>query len=211
MVAPCTAKRRRAERKSSGPCPAEHYEIPAFQRPYVWNEEDQWAPLWDDVVRVAESYVSAKESGIEPAIPQHFLGAVVFESMAPIAGDVTRHEVIDGQQRMTTLQLLLDAGASMASLDNAKMTALTFAVQYSHEGVTELLLARKKEHSARGIEIRAGGGFWTPLCAAAGLDDKEMALRMTRLLLEGGEAVNACNLELDTPLLTACKNEQDGK
>jgi hypothetical protein len=87
----------------------EHYEIPAFQRPYVWNEEDQWAPLWDDVVRVAESYVSSKESGIDPLIPQHFLGAVVFETRPPIAGDVTRHEVIDGQQRMTTLQLLLDA------------------------------------------------------------------------------------------------------
>jgi uncharacterized protein with ParB-like and HNH nuclease domain len=40
---------------------------------------------------------------------QHFLGAVVFETKPPIAGDVTRHEVIDGQQRMTTLQLLLYA------------------------------------------------------------------------------------------------------
>lgn len=87
----------------------DHYEIPAFQRPYVWNEEDQWAPLWDDVVHVAESYVAAKEEGTEPRTPQHFLGAVVYEGKPPIAGDVTRHEVIDGQQRMTTLQLLLDA------------------------------------------------------------------------------------------------------
>lgn len=87
----------------------EHYEIPAFQRPYVWNEEDQWAPLWDDVVQVADSYVVAKENGTEPKTPQHFLGAVVYESKPAVAGDVTRHEVIDGQQRMTTLQLLLDA------------------------------------------------------------------------------------------------------
>ena len=29
--------------------------------------------------------------------------------MPPVVGDVTRHNVIDGQQRMTTLQLLLDA------------------------------------------------------------------------------------------------------
>ena len=87
----------------------EHYEIPAFQRPYVWNEEDQWAPLWDDVLRVAESYVISKETGDEPKIGQHFLGAVVYETKPPLAGDVTRHQVIDGQQRMTTLQLLLDA------------------------------------------------------------------------------------------------------
>ncbi|MGB8021436.1 MAG: DUF262 domain-containing protein, partial [Candidatus Nanopelagicales bacterium] len=87
----------------------EHYEIPAFQRPYVWNEEDQWAPLWDDVKRVSEAYVSSKESDPDGEVAvQHFLGAVVYESKKPIAGDVTRHHVIDGQQRMTTLQVLLD-------------------------------------------------------------------------------------------------------
>lgn len=88
----------------------EHYEIPAFQRPYVWNEEDQWAPLWSDVVRVAETYVLAKEADPEASVnAHHFLGAVVYESRPVIAGDVTRHDVIDGQQRMTTIQLLLDA------------------------------------------------------------------------------------------------------
>ena len=35
-----------------------HYEVPAFQRPYVWNEEDQWAPLWADVVTVALAWGS---------------------------------------------------------------------------------------------------------------------------------------------------------
>ena len=92
----------------------EHYEVPAFQRPYVWNEEDQWAPLWEDVVRVAEAYVEARESG-SGADPHHFLGAVVYESKPPVAGDVTRHDVIDGQQRMTTLQLLVDAAYRVLS------------------------------------------------------------------------------------------------
>lgn len=88
----------------------EHYEIPAFQRPYVWNEEDQWAPLWSDVTRVAETYVRAREADPDGVVDaHHFLGAVVYESMRPNAGDVTRHHVIDGQQRMTTIQLLLDA------------------------------------------------------------------------------------------------------
>ena len=88
----------------------EHYEVPAFQRPYVWNEEDQWSPLWDDVVRVAEAYVAAKQADPDANVEDHhFLGAVVYASKPPLAGDVTRHDVIDGQQRMTTLQLLLDA------------------------------------------------------------------------------------------------------
>jgi len=87
-----------------------HYEVPAFQRPYVWNEEDQWEPLWDDVVRVAEACVTDPAAGTRASADhQHFLGAVVYESKRPLAGDVTRHDVIDGQQRMTTLQLLIDA------------------------------------------------------------------------------------------------------
>ncbi len=89
------------------------YEIPAFQRPYVWNEEDQWAPLWLDVQRVAEGLVSADESANPPdGSAAHFLGAVVLKELTAHAGDVTRHSVIDGQQRMTTLQILLDASHS---------------------------------------------------------------------------------------------------
>src|SRR5215213_9425858 len=87
-----------------------HYEIPVFQRPYVWDEENQWAPLWDDIRRVAEKVIAAgEESEALKQVGGHFLGAVVYESKPPVVGDVTRHLVIDGQQRTTTLQVLIDA------------------------------------------------------------------------------------------------------
>ena len=86
-----------------------HYEIPPYQRPYVWDEDRQWAPLWADVVRVADSVALALGEGSEPKVPHHFLGAVVYERKPPVVGDVTRFPVVDGQQRMTTLQVLLDA------------------------------------------------------------------------------------------------------
>ena len=82
-----------------------HYVIPAYQRPYVWNEEDQWAPLWDDIVRVSESHL-----GKSPRqFVSHFLGAVVFELIGAGSAAIIELDVIDGQQRLTTLQLLLDA------------------------------------------------------------------------------------------------------
>ena len=31
------------------------YTIPPFQRPYVWSQDDQWEPLWEDVRNVAEN------------------------------------------------------------------------------------------------------------------------------------------------------------
>lgn len=86
------------------------YEIPPFQRPYVWTEEDQWQPLWDDIARVAGALLDAGEDQNALAmIPGHFLGAVVVKQLPSAAGDPLRSSVIDGQQRLTTLQLLLDA------------------------------------------------------------------------------------------------------
>lgn len=82
------------------------YEIPPFQRPYVWTEEDQWQYLWDDIARVAEDVLEADPPDADR---HHFLGAVVLKQLATAAGDPLRRSVIDGQQRLITLQILLDA------------------------------------------------------------------------------------------------------
>lgn len=84
--------------------PRVQYQIPPFQRPYVWDRERQWEPLWEDIARIAELRVDDPDNKA-----QHFLGAVVYKLKGAKSGDVTRHEVIDGQQRTTTLQLVLDA------------------------------------------------------------------------------------------------------
>jgi hypothetical protein len=83
------------------------YEIPPFQRPYVWTEEDQWQPLWADIERVADVVEEARTG--EGEVAPHFLGAVVIKQLPAAAGDPARHSVIDGQQRLTTLQILIDA------------------------------------------------------------------------------------------------------
>ena len=89
--------------------------VPLFQRPYVWNRESQWLPLWQDVERVAGRILS---QGI--ATP-HFLGAVVLQQQLNETGSLSTRTIIDGQQRLTTLQLLLDAirrEVSKRSLDS---------------------------------------------------------------------------------------------
>jgi hypothetical protein len=84
------------------------YEIPPFQRrPYVWNEQDRWQPLWGDIERVAGALEDTRSG--EGEVAPHFLGAVVIKQLAAAAGDPACHSVIDGQQRLTTLQILLDA------------------------------------------------------------------------------------------------------
>ncbi|MBP9502723.1 MAG: DUF262 domain-containing protein [Candidatus Promineofilum sp.] len=61
------------------------YFIPTFQRPYVWNQEKQWEPLWNDVRNLAEEYAEklAEENGnqanAEAGVGTHFLGAIVLQ------------------------------------------------------------------------------------------------------------------------------------
>lgn len=79
--------------------------VPLFQRPYVWNEENQWEPLWNDIIRVAERLLR------EPQAKHyaHFLGAVVLQQIQNPTGLMQERTIIDGQQRLTTLQILIDA------------------------------------------------------------------------------------------------------
>ena len=86
------------------------YEIPRFQRSYVWNQDDQWEPLWEDVRNTAERCLEHRASGVTMKTPlAHFLGAVVLQQQPNVAGTLETRLVVDGQQRLTTLQLLLDA------------------------------------------------------------------------------------------------------
>lgn len=79
--------------------------VPLFQRPYVWNEDNQWDPLWTDVVRVAERVLDHPAENVPP----HFLGAVVLQQVQKKTGQMQERTIIDGQQRLTTLQILLNA------------------------------------------------------------------------------------------------------
>lgn len=66
------------------------YRIPPFQRDYSWGEEE-WEDLWADLQETL--------SGREPA---HYMGYLVLQS-----DDDKTFDVIDGQQRLTTLALLV--------------------------------------------------------------------------------------------------------
>lgn len=82
---------------------------PLFQRPYVWDREPNWEPLWEAVRGVAEQHLNGARR-----IRPHFLGAVVLNQLPVPTGGVPARELIDGQQRLTTLQLLLAAIRDLA-------------------------------------------------------------------------------------------------
>ncbi|MGJ4727689.1 DUF262 domain-containing protein [Luteimonas sp. SDU101] len=80
------------------------YKVPFYQRAYVWKVSDQGDLLWQDILEKA----TERLEGATPA--PHFLGAIVVEPQERrgLRGVDTFH-IIDGQQRLTTLQYVLAA------------------------------------------------------------------------------------------------------
>jgi hypothetical protein len=77
-------------------------EVPLFQRQYVWNQEEQWEPLWEDIARKFTEHLEGRKDG-----PVHFLGAMVLDQQQTPITHVEKRQVIDGQQRLTTFQIFL--------------------------------------------------------------------------------------------------------
>ncbi|GHH79144.1 DUF262 domain-containing protein [Promicromonospora soli] len=96
--------------------PERRYIIPTFQRDYEWTLDGQWKLLFEDLESTADKLLEVrsdedekavglknKEQGVTP----HFLGAVVCASLPFATGGIALRSVIDGQQRLTTIQLLV--------------------------------------------------------------------------------------------------------
>ena len=108
----------------------QQYLIPLFQRGYVWSLNEQVQPLWEDLIDRLEAIVQhradaqAVGAGKLRPLRRHFLGTMVIGSLKGGSSDaVGSRDVIDGQQRITTLQILLLAFRDLlAPLDDEALS-----------------------------------------------------------------------------------------
>lgn len=111
--------------------PERRFIIPTYQRDYEWTKDGQWKLLHEDLVEAAKRLQKVRANALargenqlkdESKVTPHFLGAIVCEQLPSPTGGVNQRAVIDGQQRLTTLQLLargildvvLEGGSSRA-------------------------------------------------------------------------------------------------
>ncbi len=84
------------------------YKVPPFQRDYSWTE-DEWDDLWQDIAGLFE----------DDGEPAHYMGYLVLQS-----SDSKRFDIIDGQQRLTTISVMILAGLGhLQDLVSAKLDA----------------------------------------------------------------------------------------
>ncbi|MCY3634360.1 MAG: DUF262 domain-containing protein [bacterium] len=95
--------------------PERRYIIPTFQRDYEWTLDGQWKLLFEDLENTAERLLEVRLSGAtessltsrEQSISPHFLGAIVCAGLPFPTGGIALRSVIDGQQRLTTVLLMI--------------------------------------------------------------------------------------------------------
>jgi uncharacterized protein with ParB-like and HNH nuclease domain len=90
--------------------------VPLFQRPYEWGPKD-WEVLWSDLL---EQYEQSDD-----AVASHFTGAIVTAPARSVPVGVSKYLVIDGQQRLTTVAMLICAMRSHLDPDSKEYRKLT--------------------------------------------------------------------------------------
>lgn len=146
------------------------FNIPGYQRPYAWTTE-QAGELLEDFL----SYMRGIEGGIE-AVPPYFLGSIVLIKDSLMA----QADVVDGQQRLTTLTILLAAIRSRLSSNQASgVTKLLCEKGNEIVGTKDRFRIALRERDKKFFEtyVQAEGGFEQLLQLRDELPDSQDSIR----------------------------------
>lgn len=180
------------------------YCVPLFQRTYNWVEKD-WSRLWDDLLEI---YAMD-----EPR--NHFIGAVVTQPIAAPAGSLTKYLLIDGQQRLTTLFIILACICKSASqteglgklADEIKETCLVNKFASDSEDRFKLRPTQKDRHAFRDAlngetptqigQVAAAFKYFSSKLAEGDSDEQPLGLRKLKSCITDHLDLVSITLETD--------------
>lgn len=122
----------------------QQYRIPVYQRNYEWSK-DQCRKLFEDIVQAAKRN------------QMHFTGSIVYKPMMPVKG-INQSIVIDGQQRLTTIYILLKALVDMAPTEEkiipeAALFNKDEFGQYQKDETSKLKLKAAKDNNVQLLNL----------------------------------------------------------
>jgi len=180
--------------------------IPLFQRPYEWSEKE-WEILWDDIL---EQYMLPEDQ----ALATHFTGAIVTAPARSVPVGVSKFLVIDGQQRLTTIAIMLSVIRSLYDKKSKQYRKITrLLINEDDEGLDYYKLLPTQpdrdafmdmihERAISGDKFAAAYNFFKDKIAGKDLDDVGIDLDRLSSTLQNRLTVVAIHLgETDDPYL----------
>lgn len=114
------------------------YIIPFFQRSYVWKI-DNWSELWENIL---EEYNEIKEN--PNSTSEHFIGTIIIKQMLSTQVGASEYELIDGQQRLTSICLLLQAFHDAIEEESARKWIKSFLLFEDSYGKEKIRIVHSK-------------------------------------------------------------------
>lgn len=183
--------------------PDTRFVIPAYQRLYSWQKR-QCRELWLDLHRAARADAS------------HFIGTLLYSHEDPDPAGYTRLAIIDGQQRLTTLTLLLEAlrrhlGAhpgAVEGIDSAALETRYLRVGDGADAPCKLVLSRNDGPTLQAVldgtplpenaseNVQANLAFFQSLMNENGFDAAELWRGIEKLFVISAEVGKDDNAQL---------------
>ena len=150
---------------------ADQFIVPLYQRRYSWGESE-WSQLWEDLLRIADDTGGTSE---------HFVGSIV-EIGSVATASHNPLQLIDGQQRLTTLSLLLVSLARTAQRRLEADATDTDAKAIVDENLISYYLIDGREDGDRRYKLIPGEADRPTYLAL--LEDKPLPDRPARAVLD---------------------------
>ena len=112
------------------------YQIPFFQRSYVWKK-DNWEELWDNILEEDQAYKVGQDS-------EHFIGTIIIKQKLSETLGINPFDLIDGQQRLTTICILLKVIQDSLQNESNKNFINTLLTFVDANGIQHLRLSHSK-------------------------------------------------------------------
>ncbi|NCC62013.1 MAG: DUF262 domain-containing protein [Verrucomicrobiae bacterium] len=168
------------------------FSIPIYQRTYSWTDKE-CRQLWEDIIR----------TGNRDDIPSHFVGSVVYITQNPNETILSPSSllVIDGQQRLTTLTLLL---AALADYLNSQPAESKEPIEgFSPNKIISYYLINKEEEGEKRYKLILTQTDKESLIAL--ISDKELPKEHSVRIAENFELLKKLIAQEKGKLVILCK------
>ena len=126
--------------------PPQVLKVPIYQRTYSWSQERQLNTFWSQLKEKADAVRAGNDE-----VLSHYFGALLLVPSDGMHGELQTYNIVDGQQRLTTVMLCLSAFRQLAELNGYDRPMLEIGSWLFNEGQVGNSLKLETNAKDRGV------------------------------------------------------------